>query len=45
MANEPGETKGVKTYQAPERTGPSVSIIISSLVVLALVVLLLIWIF
>lgn len=46
MANEPEDKKGrVKTYSAPERRGPAVSVIISSLVVLALVVLLLIWIF
>ncbi len=45
MANKPEDKKGVKTYQAPERKGPSVSIIVSSLVVLALIVLLLVWLF
>lgn len=46
MANEPEDKKGrVKTYTAPERRGPSVSVIISTLVVLALVILLLVWIF
>ena len=45
MANEPEDKKGVKTYRAPERKGPSVSVIVSSLVVLALIVLLLVWLF
>ena len=45
MANEPEDKKGVKAYQAPERKGPSVSVIVSSLVVLALIVLLLVWLF
>ena len=44
MAKQPEDKKGVKTYQAPERRGPSMSVTISTLVVLALIVLLLIWI-
>ncbi|CAN5732474.1 hypothetical protein BH24DEI2_BH24DEI2_07510 [soil metagenome] len=45
MANEPEDKKGVKTYKAPERKGPSISIIVSTLAVLALVVFLLLWVF
>ncbi len=45
MANKPEDKKGVKAYKAPERKGPALSVIISSLVVLALIVLLLVWIF